>query len=207
MNAGRPKGENKIDKIKLIQLIRDNKTHKQCAEHFGVSIWAVKHALKTLRGKLENPPVLKEGDLYGDNIDSMGQLKTINSKIMEQLNRCDKMINREEVKMEALNAVEARVKKAPHDIDAQEILAKIWGNNLKSILAIQSNIINVSAEVRKQIELQVKIAETLYSIQVMQEFQSEIINLLREVDSITAQKLINKLKERRTIRGLVKMIP
>jgi hypothetical protein len=84
-------------------------------------------------------------------------------------------------------------------------LDKIWNANTKTLLAIQTNIINVSGEVRKQIELQLKIAETVYNIQMMQEFQGEIISLLKEVEPILAQKVINKLKERRSIRGLVKM--
>jgi hypothetical protein len=73
------------------------------------------------------------------------------------------------------------------------------------ILAIQTNLIGISGEVRRQVELQLKIAETLYNVQMMQEFQNEIIGILKDTDPISAQRLITKLKERRAIRGLVRM--
>lgn len=205
-DVGRPEGGRKINDIKLMQLRREGKSRQQCAEFFGVTDSAIKAAEKRIHKDLKNTGG-DELELHGENIDSMAQLKMVNERIVTFLNRLDKLVDREEIRAEALEKVQVNVMKKKNDIDAQEIFDKIWSNNLKSILAIQTNAIYGSAEIRKQIELQLKIAETLYNLQMIQEFQSEIITILKEVDSIVAQKLINKLKERRTIRGLIKMNP
>lgn len=199
--SGRPHNQ-LINETQLMQMLSDGKTYQQCADQFGVSIWAIKEAYKRIKNKLENPPVSIEDT---KTIDAMAQLSHINETIVDQLKRCNKMILREDVKMEACDEVSRRLAANPADLDAQETLDKIWNANTKTMLAIQTNIINVSGEVRKQIELQLKIAETVYNIQMMQEFQAEIIGLLKEVEPTLAQKVITKLKERRSIRGLVKM--
>lgn len=204
--VGRPKGQNKVTDIKLIQLLREGKTKSECAAHFGVSISAIKAAEKRIQKAVTTVPS-DHDDINKDSIDAMQQLKTINDKIIEQLARCDRLFEREETRTEALEEVQKKVADAPHDIDAQALMDKIWTSNLKGILAIQTNTINVSGEIRKQVELQLKIAETLYNIQMMQEFQSEMINLLKEVDPLVAKKFKAKLMERRTLRGLVKMAP
>jgi hypothetical protein len=67
-------------------------------------------------------------------------------------------------------------------------------------------MINVSGESRKQIELQIKIAETLTNVQMIQEFQAEVIDAIRSIDQFTAAKIIGKLKERRALRGLMKAV-
>ena len=116
------------------------------------------------------------------------------------------MILREEVKMEALDKVAEKLEKEQDNVDKQEIMDKIWNNNTKNVLAIQTNLLGMSSEVRKQIELQLKIAESLYNLQMMAEFQNEVVNIIKGVDPIAAQQLIAKLKEHRAIRGLVKPI-
>jgi hypothetical protein len=204
--SGRPKGESKINDIKLIQMLRDKKTKQACADFFGVSVSSIKVAEKRIKNSL-TPVKVEEDEISNSSIDSIKQLKQINEKIISQLERCDRMFKREEARTEALDEVQKKIAERPNDIDAQEIMDKIWTNNLKSVLAIQTNTINVSGEIRRQIELQLKIAEALFGIQMQQEFQAELINTLKEVDSIVAQKFIAKLKERKILRGLTKMGP
>lgn len=204
--SGRPNGESKINDIKLIQMLRDKKTKQTCANFFGVSISSIKAAEKRIKKSLA-PVEVQEDEISSNNIDSLKQLKQINEKIIGQLERCDRMFKREEARTEALDEVQKKIAEKPNDIDAQEIMDKIWTNNLKSVLAIQTNTINVSGEIRRQIELQLKIAEALFSIQMQQEFQAELISVLKGVDSIVAQKFIEKLKERKILRGITKMGP
>jgi hypothetical protein len=191
-----------INEAQLMQMLTEGKTYQQCADEFGVSLRAVGNAYRRIKDKLKNPPATVDDS---KTLDAMGQLADINAAILDQLKRCNKMILREDAKMQACDVISERLAANPADLDAQETLDKIWNANTKTLLAIQTNIINVSGEVRKQIELQLKIAETVYNIQMMQEFQGEIISLLKEVEPILAQKVINKLKETRSIRGLVKM--
>jgi hypothetical protein len=203
---GRPLGHSKINDVKLMQLLRDNKTRQQCATYFGCTISAIKAAEKRIKHAIEVAHH-SNNDEVSDGIDSVEQLKKINLKIIEQLSRCDRLFEREEARTVALEKVQKKLDENPHDIDAQSIMDKIWTNNLKGVLAIQTNTINVSGEIRKQVELQLKIAETLYNIQMMQEFQAEMIALLKEVDPFVAQKFKTKLQERKMLRGLVKVGP
>ena len=66
-------------------------------------------------------------------------------------------------------------------------------------------MIDISAEVRKQLELQIKIAETLYSATMVAQFQEEVLNAIASADTNVRTRIIVKLKELRTIRGLIQI--
>jgi len=199
--VGRPKGGQLIDDVELMSL-RRTKSRKFCADHFGVTESAIKAAEQRIKASMDSGAI--EGS--HENIDAMQQLRSINNSMVDILKRCNKMILREEVKMEALDKVAEKLEKEQDNVDKQEIMDKIWNNNTKNVLAIQTNLLGMSSEVRKQIELQLKIAESLYNLQMMAEFQNEVVNIIKGVDPIAAQQLIAKLKEHRAIRGLVKPI-
>jgi hypothetical protein len=205
--SGRPRNE-LINDAQLMKMLGERKTHKQCADEFGVTIWAVQMAVRRIKKSIAAPVVKTESE--ENSIDAIKQLSDINKTIVDQLQRCNKMIVREEsvtAKLDKLydDMLDDKKDVSPEMQDVQAAIERRWGNNIKSVLAIQSNLITSSGEIRKQIELQLKIAEAVYNVQMMQEFQGEIIGLLREVDPMIAQRFINKLKERRSIRGLVKM--
>lgn len=190
-----------IDPVKLMHMRNvEGKSRPECAQFFGTTIEGIKAAEKRISRRLNKLPV----PAGNSTIDSMKQLGQINEEIVSQLKRCNKMILREEVKMEACDTVFEKLKKDPNNIDAHELMDKIWGSNNRAILAIQANLISASAEIRKQIELQLKIAETLYGLEVTEAFQNEVINIIKEVEPEAAQKIVNKLREIRSIRGLVK---
>ena len=204
--AGRPAGENKINDVTLIKLLRENKTRQQCADVFGVTAGAIKAAEKRIKKKLEYvPPPTNPED--GHSIDAIAQLSQINTMIIDELQRCTKLVLREEEKVKIADNLCEQLEANPNDPELMKQVSKFLATESKGILAVQNNIISISGEIRKQIELQLKIAETLYNIQMMQEFQGEIIALLREVDPFVAQKFIAKMKERKNIRGLIKMEP
>jgi uncharacterized protein related to proFAR isomerase len=199
--VGRPVGGKLINDVELISL-RRTKSRKACAEHFGVTEDAIKAAEARIKRSMNAGAV--EG--AEDNIDAMEQLRSINGSMVDILRRCNKMIVREENKMETLDKLSESFDKIGSSEEQKEVMDKVWNNNTKNVLAIQTNLIGISGEVRKQIELQLKIAETLYNLQMMAEFQNEIIDIIKSVDSLTAQKLIAKLKERRAVRGLLKPV-
>lgn len=202
--AGRPEGESKIDKSRLAELLRDGKTNKTCAQEFGVSVSAIKAARKRIKDLILSPP---KNHIGGDNIDAIKQLSEINAYIIKELNRCDKLISREELKVKSVDALEEKLKTNPDDKETQELMAALVKSEIKGILAIQSNIIGISSEIRKQIDLQLKIAEALYGIQMTADFQNEIIGIIKDSDPIVAQKLIARLRERRSLKGLVRINP
>lgn len=203
---GRPKGESKINQIELIQLRREGKSIAKCAAHFGVGESAIKGALRRIDKKLADVPVIQD-DVGSENIDAMKQLHDINVTIVDQLHKCDRLFIREEKKLKEYDELTKQLSLTPNDEKLISRLEHLASSNLKSTLRIQGGVIAVSGEIRKQIELQLKIAEAMYNIQMMAEFQSEMVTLLKEVDPIVAQRFVTKLKERRTIRGLVKLNP
>ena len=69
--------------------------------------------------------------------------------------------------------------------------------------AIQEIIVKLSAEVRRQLEAQMKIFEVWTDMKVVAEFQAEVLAILDEMEPGTRDDVIRRLKEKRALRGLV----
>jgi hypothetical protein len=61
-------------------------------------------------------------------------------------------------------------------------------------------ILRLAGEVRQQLGLQLSISRTLIDLRVVREFQQTVIEIIREVDPTTSQRIITRLKERRALR-------
>jgi hypothetical protein len=196
----------KINKAEMIRMIGEGKPYKEIMEKFGCTKSAVSSAQQRIK-KSFNTPIPKTSELSKDNIDAMAQLKYINDTIIGQLKSCEKFILREDKKMAEFDRLTEESEICTDENRKLEIAEKLskLADNTKGILKIQDNLVNISGEVRKQIELQLKIAETLYNIQMTAEFQNEVIAGIREVDPLTAKKIVDKLREKRALRGLVKL--
>jgi predicted transcriptional regulator len=70
-------------------------------------------------------------------------------------------------------------------------------------LALQEIIIKLSAEVRRQLEAQLKIIEIWHDMKVFSEFQAEVLAVLDEMTPGVRDEIIKRLKQRRTLRGIV----
>ena len=60
------------------------------------------------------------------------------------------------------------------------------------------------AEIRGQLRLQLEIFQALYDMKAVQEFQTEILQTIGEVDKNVRDKIIDKLNQKRAIRRSVK---
>jgi len=60
------------------------------------------------------------------------------------------------------------------------------------------------AEIRQQLDLQLKIYATLYDLQAVEEFQNAILETIREVSPDVRERIIHKLNQNRAIRQAVK---
>jgi len=198
--VGRPEGGYKINDIELVQM-RRTMSRPKCAQHFGVTLEAIKAAEERIKRGMERAPAIASKD----NIDSMAQLRNINESIMSQLKRCEKLILREDKRIEEFDKLTAELEASPDNKEVKKKLEEVSGNPTRSI-QVMNAIVNVSSEARKHIQLQLEIAEKLYNLQMMAEFQNEVVQIIKEVDSLTAQKLIARIKERKAIRGLMKPI-
>ena len=73
----------------------------------------------------------------------------------------------------------------------------------KDKLALQQIIIKLSAEIRRQLEAQLKIVEVWHDMKVISEFQTEVLAILDEMQPGARDEVIQRLKERRALRGTV----
>ncbi len=195
----------KIDQELMMRMISEGKTIASIARHFGCRWQAIAEMKKRIEKRLALIPDAERSELARDNIDTVHQLRKMNDHILDELKRCRRLIDRQDELAKEREKLEDQVKHNPEDTDLVKKLNSIGLTNINDILKIQNNIIAISAEVRKQIELQVKIYETVYNIRLVGEFQEEILNILRSVDPALRDATIKRLKERRSMRGLVRL--
>jgi transposase len=196
----------KIDENVMMQMYRDGKNAADIARHFGCTYMAVVNMKKRVEGRLLRVPDVSGSQLSRQNIDTVAQLKLMNEHVLKELKRSQRLIDREDKLVIEYDRLEKQVKKDPTNNELiQKLKVAYAGVSVPDILKIQTNIIAISGEVRKQIELQVKIFETIYNVTMVSEFQEEIIELLRQVDPVLKDQIIKKLKERRNIRSITKM--
>ncbi|HLA29300.1 MAG: hypothetical protein UU10_C0022G0008 [Parcubacteria group bacterium GW2011_GWF1_40_6] len=196
----------KIDKIVMEQKIKAGESYAAIGAYFGVGRESVRMAHKRLGGAVESTPeLIEKSELSKGNLDTINQLVKINSAIMDELDRARRLILREDIKVKERERLEDQVERDPTRTDLVEKLKEKANINFSNILKIQASVIDISAEVRKQLELQIKIAETLYSATMVAQFQEEVLNAIASADTNVRTRIIVKLKELRTIRGLIQI--
>lgn len=70
---------------------------------------------------------------------------------------------------------------------------------------LQEVIVDLTAEVRKQLGLQVEIVRSLYDLRAVAEFQQEVLDAIGEVSPETRQRIIARLQEARALRTAVSL--
>ena len=195
----------KIDPEVMMRMYREGRTKTEIAKHFGVHWVSVHERMKSVERQLAAVPDVTKSELSRYNIDTVQQLRNMNDGIMSELDRCRVLIDKAYGNAMERQSLEKRIKQNPTDEKLVEKLKNLGLNNITELLKIQTNLVAVSAEGRKQIELQVKIYETVFNTQLVAEFQEEILAVLREVDPDVRNQVIKKLKERRSMRGLMKL--
>jgi len=110
-----------------------------------------------------------------------GEIVEENLDLMSQLRKVNRVINEE-----LDRAREGISEASPQDKrSAQEILIKL------------------SAEIRRQMETYLSIVEVWNDTKMMKEFQEEVLNVLDETEPGARTRIIERLRERRVVRGLV----
>jgi hypothetical protein len=189
----------------MMRKLKDGDSTVQVAKFFGVTPWAVNKRAIAEAEKIERQPDLQRSELSRDNINTVEQLRVMNDHILSELKRSRRLVERADDRVKEYEGVEDELRLDPGNKKLGEKLKGLGSQNVADILKIQSNIIAISGEVRKQIELQVKIYETIYNVQMVAEFQEEILNILREASPDLRNEAIKRLKARRSIRGLVRL--
>lgn len=92
------------------------------------------------------------------------------------------------------NAINGELDRAQRDVEKAGALDK---------KGIQEVMIKLSAEIRKQLTLQLAIAEVWHDQKIVSEFQREVLGVLNEADPQLRHEVIKRLKEKRILRGSV----
>jgi hypothetical protein len=187
-------GKPKIDRIKLDQMLRDGKPQKEIAQFFGVSEGAISKAKNELKVAVVKNVALESAHKVVDrHLDTIGQLQKINQNANELL---DLLMRWNRGNEEVLQILEGQVRKVKVRGAEQEVTEyKFKDPRELALKAMQ--------EIRGQLALQLDISKTLYDIQAVAEFQKEVLTAIGEVDPNVRDRIIQRLKEGRSLRQSV----
>ena len=141
--------------------------------------------------------MLRAGKLQREIAQVFGVTESAISKAKKELNLCV-------VKNVALENAHNIVSR---ELDAVGQLYKIneQANRLLDELEGKPDLkLKIMAEIRGQLRLQLEIFQALYDMKAVQEFQTEILQTIGEVDKNVRDKIIDKLNQKRAIRRSVK---
>jgi len=184
----------KIDKVKLNQLLRAGKSQREVAQVFGVTEGAISKAKKELNISVVKNVALENAHKVVDkNLDAVAQLQKINRDANEILDLLMRWNRGDE---EALQVLESQVKKVR--VGKTEKFVEEFKFKDPRELALRA-----MGEIRGQLNLQLDIFKTLYDMEAVAEFQKEVLNAIGEVSSDVRDRIIQRLKESRALRGAV----
>ena len=141
--------------------------------------------------------MLRAGKLQREIAQVFGVTESAISKAKKELNLCV-------VKNVALENAHNIVSR---ELDAVGQLYKIneQANRLLDELEGKPDLkLKIMAEIRGQLRLQLEIFQALYDMKAVQEFQTEILQTIGEIDKNVRDKIIDKLNQKRAIRRSVK---
>lgn len=177
-------GKRIIDDIKLKRMVRDGKTVNHCAQVFDVSVNAIRKRLKSLDvvvGRALAMDADKVERLTKDHFDAVEELQKIHTSATNLL---------------------ATLEQAQRGEIPMEELAHILGDRA----SLGEMYLKVMGEVRKQLHLASEMSKQLYSIREVQEFQTTVIEVLRDADPAIARQVVERLVERRALCSSLSLI-
>lgn len=188
----------KINDRELLRLLdKQGLTQSEAARKLGVSRQAVSLRLMEIRGKTTRAVVAKKiAEVVEHKIDTLGQLTKVNRHANEML---DLLIRWQSGDPDALRVLESQVKRVTFgEGDDEHEIIEVRMKDPRELA------LRCMAEIREQLELQMKIFETLYSMKAAEEFQHEVLEAIGEVAPHVRMCIISKLNEKRTLRSAVR---
>jgi len=185
----------KVEVNKLSRMLRSGKTTKQCAEFFGVTPGAISQHKKNLNIAVVKNVALENAHRVVDkNLNAVDQLQKINGHANKLLDLCMKWVNGDD---EALQVLESQVRTVRVGKDK----VPVSGYKFKDPREIA---LKAMSEIRGQLKLQLEIFQCLYDMKAVQEFQTEVLTIIGEVDKNVRNEIINRLNQRRAVRSVLK---
>ena len=188
----------KIDFNELHQLVTKGKGTSEIAKYFSVTPGAVSQAKKKLKISVVKNVALESAHKVVDkNLDAVAQLQKINKDANELL---DVLMRWNRGEDEALQILETQVKKVRIGKGENAEIVKQYKFKDPRELALKA-----MAEIRGQLNLQLDIFKTLYDMEAVAEFQKEVLTAIGEEAPNVRDRIIQRLKENRALRGLTRV--
>lgn len=187
-------GTFKFTDVELKQLVRRGLTRSAIAEKLGVSKAAVSMRLKKLNIAVSRDIAVRSApEIVKKELDTIGQLQKINRDANELL---DLLMRWNRGDDEALQILEGQVRKVRvgKGEDAQEVTEYKFKDPRE--LALKA-----MAEIRGQLRLQLEIFQALYDMQAVQQFQSEVLEVIGSVFPDARDEIIRRLTEKNALRS------
>jgi len=184
----------KFTDIELKQLLRRGMTGTEIAKHLGVSKSTVSGRIKALNIAVSKDITIRSaGEIVRTELDTIGQLQKINRDANELL---DLLMRWNRGDDEALQILETQVRKVKigRGEDAEEITEYKFKDPRELAL-------NAMREIRGQLKLQLEIFQALYDMQAVQQFQSEVLEIIGNVAPDARDEIIRRLTQANAIRS------
>ena len=188
----------KIDRDQLTRLLADGKTASECAKHFGVSGAAITKAKKKLGLIIAKDVQLESVHRFvGEYLDTIGQLRKINMDAHELLDLCMAWVRGDP---KALQVLESQVRKVRVG-DTEETVNECRFRDPREIA------LKAMGEIRSQLALQNQTLAMLAEMTAINEFQQELVQLLKEVDPGVCDEFCRRIDQRQALRRAIRLTP
>ncbi len=185
----------KIDKVKLNQLLRSGKSQRECAQVFGVTEGAISKAKKELNVSVVKNVALENAHrVVEKNLNAVDQLQKINGHANELLDLCMRWQRGDDEAFRILENQVRTVRVGKDNVPVSEYKFK----DPREIA------LKAMAEIRGQLKLQLDIFQCLYDVKAVQEFQTEVLTIIGEIDKNVRNRIIDRLGQKRAIRSTLK---
>jgi hypothetical protein len=184
----------KIDRVKLNQMLNAGKSQREVAQVFGVTEGAISKAKKELNiSVVKNVSLERAHQVVDKNLNAVDQLQKINGYANELL---DLLMQWNRGDEKALQVLESQVKKVRVKGKEEEVTEYKFKDPRE--LALRA-----MAEIRGQLNLQLEIFKTFYDLEAVADFQREVLTAIGEADRDVRDRIIQRLKEAKALRGSV----
>lgn len=172
----------KVDTKRLFQLIREGKSQKECARVLGVSEGTISKILKKTKTAVNKEIALfATGEVLDMQIDYMRDLRSLQQQSKDLLDMIYSVINEEDDKKSWA---------------ARDKLRRLTGSSAN----LQSLLISLHAELRRQMEFSFNIDKVMADMQSIKKFQEVILDAIRKTDPETGRRIASELARLKLIR-------
>ncbi len=189
----------KIDREKFAELTK-KLTVNELATHFGVTRFAIYKVKREFKAAVSNSVVIeKAGEIAEENLDTLAQLRKINTHANELLDLLIKWNRGDETALQILESQVKMVRTGSEKDGKVEYIKEYKFKDPRELM------VKVMAEIRSQLDLQVKIYQTLFDTKAAAEFQGEVLTAIGEVEPDVRDKIIRNLQRKRAIRTAIQL--